>query len=512
MRKINDEEHLWVIVPVKRLDDSKSRLGELPGRRELMFAMAEATLSFFGEWSRVTGVICVTSDPAVRRVAIKHKAVVLDDPGTGLNGASSTGLDWLKKRGKSNAIIVHADFLRHSLADVNSAYNSYLTQRENGAVIGGIRSADGAGTNAIVLPSQLDFTALFGPNSFHRYTTTYQENFVEIKAPCFSHDIDYLENISSSLELGPAESKVDMVLKDIQDKAFDIELSAEIDTSVLASRARELRDRGHGDLITFSPKVFLPLTELCRDVCHYCTFAKTPKRIKAPYMTLDRVLDVARQGAKLGCSEALFTLGDRPEDRYKAARDWLTENGYSSTVDYLVDTAKAVIDETGLLPHINAGCLNSEEMRRLKPVSASMGLMLESASERLCEKGEAHYGSPDKWPSVRLAMIEEAGRQNIPFTTGILIGIGETRDERIDALAKINALHLRYGHIQEIIVQNFMPKPGTKMAEAEPAKIDEMVWTIAMARIIFGPDMSIQAPPNLNTGELGLTIGVVYRR
>ena len=274
------------------------------------------------------------------------------------------------------------------------------------------------------------------------------------------------------------------------------------DTAALMRRARDLRDSGFHNVVTFSKKVFIPLTHLCRDVCHYCTFAQTPKKIDSAYMSIEQVLEVARQGAAMGCKEALFTLGEKPELRYSAARQALDAMGYASTVDYLHDVARKVFEETGLLPHLNPGTLDAGELAKLRSVSPSMGIMLESLSPRLCEKGMPHYGSPDKDPAVRLATLAEAGRQQIPFTTGILIGIGETRRERIESLLAIRALHREYGHIQEIIVQNFRAKPGTKMAQAPEPDLEELLWTIAVARIIFGSRMAIQAPPNLSPGVL----------
>lgn len=283
----------------------------------------------------------------------------------------------------------------------------------------------------------------------------------------------------------------------------DARLLAEIDdTRRLADVAAELRDRGFHNVITYSRKVFLPLTHLCRDVCHYCTFAQVPRKVKAPYMTIDEVLEVAKSGAELGCKEALFTLGEKPELRYKAAREALDEMGFASTVDYLFAAAKAVFEQTGLLPHLNPGNLSAEELTKLKSVSPSMGIMLESASDRLTEKGMPHYGSPDKIPSVRLETLRQAGLARVPFTTGILIGIGETRLERIDSLLAIRAIHQAYGHIQEIIVQNFRAKAETKMVNAPEPDLNELLWTIAVARILFGSSMSIQAPPNLSPGVL----------
>ena len=274
------------------------------------------------------------------------------------------------------------------------------------------------------------------------------------------------------------------------------------DTRALAEVASRIRDQGFLNLVTFSKKVFIPLTHLCRDVCHYCTFAQTPSKIEVPYMDLDAVLAVARSGAALGCKEALFTLGEKPELRYRAAREWLASHGYKTTLEYLHDAASAVFKETGLLPHLNPGNMTPEEMAVLRGVSPSMGIMLESASERLTEKGMPHYGSPDKIPAVRLQTLDDAGAAKIPFTTGILIGIGETRRERIESLLAIRRIHERHGHIQEIIVQNFRAKPGTKMRAAPEPDLDELLWTIAVARLVFGADMSIQAPPNLSPGVL----------
>lgn len=274
------------------------------------------------------------------------------------------------------------------------------------------------------------------------------------------------------------------------------------DTAHLMVEAANLRDLGHGSIVTYSRKVFIPLTQLCRDVCHYCTFARTPRHIAQAYLPKEEVLRLCREGAELGCQEALFTLGEKPELRYRAAREALNELGYASTLDYVADVAAAVIQETGLLPHINAGNMNREEIAALRQVSASMGIMLESASPRLCTKGMPHYGSPDKDPELRLQTLALAGEARVPFTTGILIGIGETRLERIESLLAIRRIHEQYGHIQEVIVQNFRAKPDTKMAQSPEPDLEELLWTLAVSRLIFGPQMSIQAPPNLSPGVL----------
>ena len=274
------------------------------------------------------------------------------------------------------------------------------------------------------------------------------------------------------------------------------------DTAVLAAIAGRQRDRVHRNIVTYSRKVFVPLTHLCRDVCHYCTFARTPRKIEQPYMPVEEVLALCRDGAAMGCQEALFTLGEKPELRYSAARRALAEMGYDSTLAYLRDVAARVLEETGLLPHINAGCMTAEEIAELRPVSASMGIMLESASPRLCEKGMPHYGSPDKNPEVRLQTMELAGQAAVPFTSGILIGIGETRRERVESLLALRDVHLRHGHLQEVIIQNFRAKPGTLMASAPEPDLNELLWTIAVARLVFGAEMNIQAPPNLSPGVL----------
>jgi FO synthase len=269
----------------------------------------------------------------------------------------------------------------------------------------------------------------------------------------------------------------------------------------LLAEARELRECSHGHLVTYSPKVFIPLTKLCRDVCHYCTFAHPPRRGQRAYLRADEVLAIARAGAAAGCHEALFTLGDKPELRYRAAREELAELGCETTIEYLARMCELVLADTGLLPHVNPGVMTREDIACLRKVSASQGIMLETASERLSARGGPHFGSPDKLPARRLATIAAAGELAVPFTTGILIGIGETRAERVEALAAIRTLHERHGHVQEVIVQNFRAKPGTKMAGHPEPSLEELLWTAAVARIVLGPDVNVQVPPNLSHDE-----------
>ncbi len=268
----------------------------------------------------------------------------------------------------------------------------------------------------------------------------------------------------------------------------------------LIEAAGRVRDEGHGRQISYSRKVFIPLTHLCRDVCHYCTFAERPRAGRSAYLTPDEVLAIARAGAAAGCTEALFTLGDKPELRYRAAREALHALGYESTIGYLEAMCALVLRETGLLPHANPGLMSRSEIAALRTVTASQGIMLESLSARLCEPGGVHYGSPDKAPEARLETLRLAGELRVPFTTGILIGIGETRAERLEALFAIRDLNRRFGHIQEVIVQNFRAKPGTKLAGAAEPDLDDLLWSIAAARLILGATMNIQAPPNLSPG------------
>ena len=274
------------------------------------------------------------------------------------------------------------------------------------------------------------------------------------------------------------------------------------DLAAMMAAAAERRDRAHGNILSYSRKVFIPLTQLCRDSCHYCTFAHPPRENRRAYLTEDEVLAIARAGAEAGCREALFTLGDKPEQRYRVARDELVVLGHDTTISYLAAMAALVVERTGLLPHLNAGVMTPAELTALRRVSVSQGLMLETAAARLGRRGGPHFGSPDKEPSARLAVMRAAGELAIPFTSGILIGIGETRRERLEALLRLRELHETHGHIQEIIIQNFRAKSGTRMAyHPEPAR-DEHLWTIAAARLVFGPEMNIQAPPNLAAGLL----------
>jgi FO synthase len=288
-------------------------------------------------------------------------------------------------------------------------------------------------------------------------------------------------------------------MSDSSDEALSIRLE-QAPLAELIGAAGRLRDEGHGRHLSYSRKVFIPLTHLCRDVCHYCTFAEQPHARQSAYLSAEEVVSIARVGAAAGCTEALFTLGDKPELRYRAAREALDALGHETTIDYLQAMCALVLRETGLLPHANPGVMSRSEIAGLRTVSASQGIMLESLSARLCEPGAVHYGSPDKRPEARLETLRLAGELRVPFTTGILIGIGETRAERLEALFAIRDLHRQFGHIQEVIVQNFRAKPGTKLAGAAEPDLDDLLWSLAAARLVLGPTMNIQAPPNLSPG------------
>ncbi|GIE28877.1 FO synthase [Actinoplanes italicus] len=325
--------------------------------------------------------------------------------------------------------------------------------------------------------------------------------------------------VEVNVEPVPTEASIRRALRRAADgKAIDVDEA----TALLAASGEQfdellaiaggirdagLREAGRPGVVTYSRKVFIPLTRLCRDRCHYCTFATVPHKLPAPFLERDEVLEIARQGAAQGCKEALFTLGDRPEERWPAARQWLDERGYDSTLDYVRACAIAVLEETGLLPHLNPGVMSWAELQRLKPVAPSMGMMLETTATRLwSEKGGPHYGSPDKEPAVRLRVLDDAGRVGVPFTTGILIGIGENLTERVDSLFAIRRVSREFGHIQEVIVQNFRAKPDTAMRGMPDAELRELAATVAVARIIMGPRARIQAPPNLIDDEFSLLL------
>lgn len=281
------------------------------------------------------------------------------------------------------------------------------------------------------------------------------------------------------------------------EQAYQLENVIGAQFDVLRKKACDVRDLRWGKIMTYSRKVFIPLTNMCRDECKYCTFVQRPESDNATIMTPEQVMTIVKQGQNMGCKEVLLSLGEKPELRYSKARKMLAELGFSSMIDYVANICDLILKETNLLPHVNAGTMDFAEFKKIKTVSASMGMMLETVSERLLEKGQAHFSCPDKIPATRIATIESAGKHKVPYTTGILIGIGETWKERVDSLVKINELHQQYGHIQEVIVQNFCAKDDTQMAEFPEPTLEDMLRTLTVARLILDPSISLQAPPNL---------------
>ena len=535
----------WVILPVKDFVKAKTRLsGVLASheRRALMQAMVEDVLSVVSKHPDIEGVLLVSDDPSAELLAEKYQVDCIDEGALdshGLNNTIQRASDYLIEHKNAEVqLVLHADIPLLDSGDISALLEAL---KQGSAAIA--PDTKGAGTNALLFRKSEEWVFCFGHNSFSKHKDFAKQKGLKLQSVehlGLALDVDEPEDIYTLLEQfklqhGYSHTRQFIDNSDIEKRLVSmklvekntssknalfnkiyqqvtagqlltdedaLQLAQEEDTAALAEVAAKLRDQAHLNVASYSRKVFIPLTQLCRDVCHYCTFAQTPKKVEQPYMSVEQVLEICRQGAAQGCKEALFTLGEKPELRYSTARKALAELGFESTLDYVVHVAERVLKETGLLPHINAGCMTAEEISKLRKVSASMGIMLESASPRLCEKGMPHYGSPDKDPELRLQTIELAGQAKVPFTSGILIGIGETRRERIESLLALRKLHQRYGHLQEIIVQNFRAKPNTLMAEAPEPDLNELLWTIAVARIIFGPDMSIQAPPNLSPGVL----------
>ena len=491
--------YMWALIPLKHLELAKQRLAPTLSpeqRRQLMLGLARQGIEALQGCRAIERVFILSHDPACQQLAEQYGVEVLDlEEDRCMNSGLQAAVRRLVKQGCKELLIQHGDLPLVSPAVVTAFIKQH---REAACDISLVSCQQKGGTNAMILSQPAPFIFHFGENSFARH---------QQEAERLGWSVNSVDNRRLALDLDNIDDLWQLQLEKFRhghrpDTAEALALAHFDDTAKLMAVAADLRDEQFHNVVTYSRKVFIPLTQLCRDVCHYCTFAQVPKKLDKAYLSLEEVVEIARQGAAMGCQEALFTLGERPELRYKAARDALQDMGYETTLDYLKAAAEKVFTETGLLPHLNPGCLSAEEMAMLRPVAPSMGIMLESASPRLCEKGMPHFGSPDKDPQRRLETLAEAGRQKIPFTTGILIGIGETRQERIESLLAIRELHERYGHIQEIIVQNFRAKPDTLMAHAPEPDLNELLWTIAVARIIFGSAMAIQAPPNLSPGVL----------
>ena len=529
-----------VLIPVKRLTVAKSRLASAlggQGRRRLAAAMAQDVFEALRGSGVVGRIRFVGRGVALHRLARRISVDFACARGTGaapsigrndddctLNFDVAAALRLMRRQGARRVVVAHADLPWLSPAAVRRFVR--CCHGAGRGVVAAIEPLRG-GTSLMALRPPNVIRPHFGGASGERHLKAARSSGVGARrvdigaAVCDLDTADDLRRLLQPEQLAmagrhtrrwAAMSRARTVIGVERVLASDasaflsaaqaLALRDVRDLSLLTEWARRKREGATGRLVTWSPKVFLPLTRLCRDVCHYCTFAQSPRYLAAPYLSIDEVLETAKRGVALGCSEALFTLGDRPEARWPQAAEALARLGFASTVDYLVHCAGRVLRETGMLPHINAGLLDEQELARLRPVSASMGLMLESMSERLCEPGMPHHGSPDKQPARRLATIEAAGRASVPFTSGILIGIGETRDERIESLLALRDSHLRHGHLQEVIVQDFHPKPGTRMASVPAPSLEELRWTIAVARLVLPADVAVQAPPNLNPRHL----------
>jgi FO synthase len=487
----------WALIPIKPRALCKTRLASVLAPDQRM-ALVRALLRHVLSTLRAT--------PGIDRIALvsSERDGVSDDVGmvhggSDLNANLESGVAHAVAAGATTVLIVPADLPLLSVRDLQQLMAG---ARRSGIALAPDRHERGTNAVAMALPASLQMQ--FGEESFSRHCRQASRfgGAAQVRTVGLGFDLDtaadwhwfaqHRTHTMSTLHADDAQLAVEELLRMPLDEMME--------------SAQRLTLSGHGRLVSYSRKVFIPLTQLCRDVCHYCTFAKAPRALEAPYLSMDQVLAIARAGAAAGCKEALFTLGDQPELRYAAARRALAELGHATTLEYLAAAAKAVFDETGLLPHLNPGVMSEADVERLRPVSVSMGLMLETAAERLSRRGGPHFGSPDKHPAARLATLAAAGERAVPFTTGLLIGIGETRAERLETLLAIRGLHRRYGHIQEIIIQNFRAKPGTKMANAPEPVLDDQLWTIAATRLLFGPEMSIQAPPNLRPGALGALI------
>jgi FO synthase len=472
---------VWAIVPVRSGGVGKSRLAPVLSpqhRTRLIESMLEQVIGALRRARGVDHVLVVSPDLAVAPPG----TTLLRDTGEGLNAAVEAGLRTLGA-GVEAALVVAADIPRVTAVEIDQ-----MVAACRGHDVGLAPDHLGEGTNALWLKLPARIAPAFGPRSRERHlalAVAAGASVAEVRLPGLAQDVD----LPQDLQGAPLSREAALALAD----------GTDLESMMGAAAALALE--GHGRRVSYSRKVFIPLTQLCRDVCHYCTFAGPPRRGAAAYLTPAQVLGIARAGAASGCHEALFTLGDKPELRYRQAREELGALGFDSTLAYLAHCARLVFEQTGLLPHLNPGVMTAADLERLRPFAASMGLMLESAAGRLAEKGGPHHRSPDKHPAPRLATLRAAGELGIPLTTGLLVGIGETRRERLEALLAIRDLHHEFGHVQDLIIQNFRAKPGTRMAAAPEPSIDELLWTIAAARLLFGATMSIQAPPNLSAPE-----------
>ena len=471
------------VIVAARSRGAKSRLSPVlspDGRAALARSMLTQVLRSVRAARGIDHIMLVTTD---EEGPMPAGVEVVRDAGMGQSAAVATGLAHVADTADA-AIVLAADTPNTSPQEIEHLIAA-LADRD--VIVAPDRRREGTNALGLRLPARIRLQ--FGGPSLTAHLRSAEElgaRTAIIELPGLAHDIDLPEDLVD--EPLPREAA--------------LRLAEEGNLAVMMERAAALALQGFGQRVGYSRKVFIPLTQLCRDVCHYCTFAGPAPRHARAFLTPEEVLNLAREGMNAGCTEALFTLGDKPELRYAFARDELRSLGFATTLEYLAHCARLVFEQTGLLPHLNPGVMQHADFAALRPVSASMGIMLETSSARLMEPGMPHHRSPDKHPTMRIATLRAAGAAAVPFTTGLLVGIGETRAERIETLLAIRELHEEFGHIQELIIQNFRAKPGTRMASHPEPPLEELLWTIAVARLVFGPSMSIQAPPNLSPAQL----------
>jgi FO synthase len=475
-------------IVAARSSGAKSRLAPVlapQGRVALARSMLRQVLRSVRAARGIDRIVLVTTDEDAPVPAGVER---VRDTGMGQSAAVATGLAHIAGTAEA-AIVLAGDTPNASPQEIEQLIAA-LKGRD--VVIVPDRRLEGTNALGLRLPARirLQFGGLSLAAHLHSAEVLGARTAI-LELPGLAHDIDLPQDLEN--EPLPRESA--------------LRLPQEGDLASMMERAAALALEGFGQRVGYSRKVFIPLTQLCRDVCHYCTFARPAPRRARAFLTPEEVLDLARAGVNAGCQEALFTLGDKPELRYAQAREELKALGFATTLEYLAHCARLVFEQTGLLPHLNPGVMGPRDLAALRPVSASMGLMLETSALRLMEPGMPHHRSPDKHPALRLATLRAAGEAAVPFTTGLLVGIGETRAERIETLLAIRELHEEFGHIQELIIQNFRAKPGTRMARHPEPPLEELLWTIAAARLLFGASMSIQAPPNLSPAQLSALIG-----
>lgn len=547
---------VWALLPLKNFVEAKQRLSPIldsEERYQLFQMMVADVLDVLADHAGIDQIVIVSDDPEAANLAVQYGALcwsekrllgesnVVPSSVNGSRSMLSIVVDAvaakLVSKNVDAMLVVHGDLPLLNDAELDQLLS--LHAETKGPAVTIAHDVDRDGSNCVVVSPPDVIAFHYGVGSYDKHCRAGHQSSAVVSSLYLAGAARDIDNPSDLIVLCSeygvqrktlmflGESGIADRLKGKENTQGDLlrvlsddvaqghsatgavalmlaeaEYASEEATVELMALASQVRDRGFRNVITYSRKVFLPLTHLCRDVCHYCTFAQTPKNVQSPYMSVAEVLESVKAAQEQGCKEALLTLGEKPELRYSAARKALADMGFSTTLEYVAHVAEAIVRETNVLPHINAGCMSDEEIAMLRPVSASMGIMLESASARLCEKGMPHYGSPDKDPILRMDTINRAGRAKVPFTSGILIGIGETRRERIESLLLLRESHQKYGHLQEIIIQNFRAKEGTKMVAAPEPDLNDLLWTIAVARLIFGSEMSIQAPPNLSPGVL----------